>query len=75
MKNPIICVCIGIVLLIFMVELSAAQIDKSLVAFWSFDDGKGDTAKDNSKNGLDGKLIGNPKWVDGKANKALEFKG
>jgi hypothetical protein len=53
-----------------------AKIDtKAVVGLWLFDDGKGDTAKDSSGNGNDGALKSNPKWVDGKFGKALEFDG
>jgi len=62
-------------LLVFTTGISYAQIDKSLVAYWNFDDGKGGEAKDGSVNGFNGKLNGNPKWVDGKVGKALEFNG
>jgi hypothetical protein len=40
-----------------------------------FDDGKGDVAMDSSGNKNDGKLTNDPKWVDGKVGKALEFDG
>ncbi len=54
--------------------LAAAKID-SLVGYWAFDEGKGDTAKDYSGNARDGVLKGEPKWVDGKFGNALEFDG
>jgi hypothetical protein len=42
---------------------------------WLFDEVKGDTSKDFSSNGNDGKLMNGPKWVDGKIGKALDFDG
>lgn len=45
-----------------------------LVLHLSFDEGDGDTTKDRVK-GVVGTLVNNPKWVDGKFNKALEFDG
>jgi hypothetical protein len=55
---------------------SSAKIDpKSIVGVWLFDEGKGDVAKDSAKNGLEGNIIGGPKWVEGKFGKALEFDG
>ena len=55
---------------------SYAEIDpETIVAFWSFDEGAGETAKDSSENKLDGELVGGPIWVDGKVAKALEFDG
>ena len=46
---------------------SDAKIDpKSAAGVWLFDEGSGKVAFDSSDNGYDGKLMGNPKWVDGK---------
>ncbi len=61
--------------LMFGPVAQASLDDKSLVLYLSFDEGKGDTAKDGSKHGHEGKLINNPKWVGGKFGKALEFDG
>lgn len=44
-----------------------------LVCYLSFDEGSGKVAKDLSKKGNDGQLFNNPKWVDGKDGKALQF--
>jgi hypothetical protein len=55
---------------------SYAKLDeKTLVGLWMFDEGNGKTAKDGSPNKNDGALTGNPKWVNGKFGKALEFDG
>jgi len=76
MKNLMVRAGIAFVFLAFMlVGISKAQIEESLVAFWNFDDGAGEKAKDSSGNKLDGDLVGGPKWVDGKIGKALEFDG
>lgn len=62
--------------LLMLVSSGYADIDpKTIVAYWSFDGGAGKTAEDGSGNGLDGDLIGNPKWVNGKVGKALSFNG
>lgn len=53
---------------------SGAEL-KGLVLYLPFDEGSGDVARDLSGNGNDGKLVKNPKWVDGKFGKALEFDG
>ena len=53
----------------------AREVDKSLVLYLPFDEGKGDVAKDASEYGHDGDLVKDPKWVDGKIGKALEFDG
>ena len=55
-------------------SLAAPGID-ALAGYWSFDEGKGDIAKDDSGNGNDGVLTGGPKWVEGKFGNALEFDG
>jgi len=51
---------------------SHAALTDGLVAYYSFNDG---TAKDNSGNGNNGKIIGAPKSVAGKIDKALDFNG
>ncbi len=53
-----------------------SKIDpKTCIGLWLFDDGKGNTASDSSGNKNDGKLMNDPKWVDGKIGKALDFDG
>jgi len=49
--------------------------DPALVLYLPMDEGRGDTVKDLSQNGNNGTLEGNPKWVEGKFGKALEFSG
>ena len=49
--------------------------DKKIVGIWLFDEIKGDQAKDTSENGLDGKIEGKIKVVDGKFGQALQFDG
>ena len=70
---------IGMVVLFIAGMLTAssyAKLDeKTLVGLWMFDEGNGKTAKDGSPNKNDGALTGNPKWVNGKFGKALEFNG
>jgi len=51
---------------------SHAALTDGLVAYYSFNDG---TAKDNSGNGNNGKIIGAPKSVAGKVDKCLDFNG
>jgi MSHA biogenesis protein MshQ len=45
------------------------------VGYWNFDEGQGEEAKDASATKNNGKLTGNPKWVDGKFGKALALNG
>jgi len=49
--------------------------DKSLVLYFSFNEGNGDVVKDLSQYKNDGTIEGNPQWVDGKFGKALVFDG
>jgi len=71
---------ISLVMLVVMAFLAsgiagAASIDaKRLLLYWSCDDGKGDTLKDGSGRGFDGKLNGNFAWVKGQVNGAVELK-
>ena len=56
--------------------LSFAKLDpKTCIGVWLFDEGTGNVAKDSSGNQNDGTFVKNPKWVDGKFGKALEFDG
>jgi len=66
---------VGLILLGFQFTAQGDAIDpKSVVAMWLFDDIKGDSAKDSSQNGHDGKVQG-PELVDGEIGKALSFDG
>ena len=68
--STIVLLTIGI-----LVSSSDAKVDpETTVGIWLFDEGKGDTAKDISKNGNHAKLVG-AKWTQGKHGKAVEFDG
>ncbi len=69
-------------LVCFVVHISCNQAEagikagitkEDIVALWLFDDGSGDTLKDSSGNGNDGKLIEGPTWDKGKFGGALKF--
>ena len=63
-------------LLIVVTHSFAGLDDESLVLYLSFDEGKGNTAKDSSIYKHEGDLIANPSWVDGKFDSmAIEFDG
>jgi len=47
----------------------------ALVGHWKFDDGEGAVAVDSSGNGNDGIINGDPLWVEGMLDGALEFDG
>ena len=45
--------------------------DTTLVGYWKFDEGEGDTAYDSSGYGNDGTLMNDPTWTNGISGKAL----
>ncbi|MGB9595581.1 MAG: LamG domain-containing protein [Candidatus Poribacteria bacterium] len=74
LRYSLIC-AITLFFICMLTTQSYAKIDpKTIVGMWLFDEGSGNTTKDWSGNGLDGKLQG-PKWIDGKFGKALNFGG
>ena len=62
------------ILITCLVRLPVAAQDENTVLLYTFETGAGDTVKDLSGNGNDGKLMG-PKWDDGKLGDALVFGG
>ena len=75
MTRRMICIMsIALLLCALLPIISAnAQRDEATVAGnWTFNDG---SAKDSSKKGLNGNVVGAPKAVDGIAGKALQFDG
>lgn len=66
---------IGLTCLLAFTSSEAQEFTDDLVLAFSFDAGAGDTVKDLSQQGNDGKMRGNPNWVDGKFGKALHFDG
>jgi len=57
------------------VAKSQLQADESLVLYLSFDEGKGEIAKDLSQYGNDGTIKGGIEWVSGKFSKSLRYDG
>jgi arylsulfatase A-like enzyme len=47
----------------------------NLLGYWKLDEMNGTTTVDNSGNGNNGALVGNPAWTAGKVNGALNFNG
>ena len=72
----VICLCIALLLVLTPLAMSVGPKEflDGLVLYHPYDEGKGDTAEDFSGNKHEG-VIDNPKWVDGKFGKALEFGG
>jgi hypothetical protein len=51
------------------------QAPPELLGHWKLDDGEGMVAVDSSGNGNDGVLVGDPQWVAGMLDGALDFDG
>ncbi len=60
------------ILLIFFSSL-VYSAEEGLVSYWTFDDGKGDKAKDSCKTGNEGIIKGKSQLVQGKTGTALLF--
>lgn len=77
MRSVLTFLVLSIFALTHVVATHVVALDTDgLVGAWLLDEGKGETVKDSSDNGLDGKIAkGKPKWVDGKFGGAMEFGG
>ena len=69
---------IKLVLLLFagllVLPLLTQAVEEGLVAYWDFNETKGETASDSSGNGHHGALMGDPQWTkDGYFGGGLEF--
>ena len=49
--------------------------DPSLIGWWKLDEVSGTIAHDSSGNGVDGEFTGDPQWVEGIIDGALQFDG
>lgn len=68
---------IGLALALFITlfATTAMALDEDVVLYLSFDEGSGNVVGDQSGNGNDGAIQGNPAWVAGKSGEAMEFNG
>lgn len=73
MKQLFLKILLGFAITIFSVCPALSQQNEFLVGYWPFEEGGGDTVKDRSGKGNDGKINGDVKWINGKFGKALEF--
>ncbi|HGE71154.1 TPA: LamG domain-containing protein [Candidatus Poribacteria bacterium] len=73
MRKITIMIFISLLCSLSISQVFGAVTMDDTIGFWLFDEGKGDIAKDSSKNGNNGKLIDNPTWVNGKFGQALSF--
>jgi hypothetical protein len=67
--------CVVLALILFPAVVAMGMVDNSLVLHFTFDEGAGEKLIDDSVGKNNGVTKGNPKWVDGKSGKALEFDG
>lgn len=69
-----LCLCVQMALESLLAEENNEN-DNSLVAYWSFDEGEGNIAKNKTSNGHDAVFLKGhePEWVDGFLGKALKF--
>ena len=64
-----------VAVLFLAISLSSySHAEEALIAFWRFDEGKGEIAKDSSGNANHGTIRG-ADWVEGISGKALRFDG
>ena len=69
-KRQMIILCF--IVLFFAANITFADINHDLVAYYSFDNYN---ANDESGNGYNGNIIGNVQWEDGKNGSAISFNG
>ena len=75
LKRLMVLELISLILFFSIGQDIKAKEEPSLVLYFSFDEGSGKEVKDLSGTGNDGKLVGSPKWIDGKYGKALQMTG
>ena len=68
---PILCV---LMFLAISVNVATA-VDPDPVGWWKFDDGAGTVALDSSGNGNHGTIFGDPQWIAGQLDGALQLDG
>ena len=67
---------VSFVFVLGLIPISAGNAaDTNLVGWWKFDETSGTIARDSSGNGNDGTVKGNPAWVAGKIEGALQLDG
>jgi hypothetical protein len=55
-------------------DYDRSKLTTGLIAYWSFDEGKGAAAKDHA-GGADGKIVGKAAWTEGMLGKSLQLTG
>lgn len=66
---------LSLMIIVFLLVSGTATkaLEEHLVLHLSFDEGAGKETKDRTDEGHVGVLVNNPKWIDGKFDKALSF--
>ncbi len=67
--------CLILVFCLFLVNISNAQLDPSLMGWWKLDETSGTVVSDSSGNSLDGTTSGGPQWITGQLSGGLQFDG
>jgi hypothetical protein len=71
MRNiTLLCVCLTLTAVSTVIY---AGVGPDLIMYLPLDEGRGDTVKDLSENGFEGKIIRDFKWIDGKRGSGLEL--
>jgi len=68
-------VCLASLFIVVILTNVCLADTSNLIAYWSFDEGKGMTVKDLSGNNNNGTIKGGVTWVNGKYGSALNFDG
>ena len=63
------------IMMFLCISSSYSAVDRNTVAVWLFEEGGGNTVRDASGNGHDGKITGKLNWVKAKLGTGLEFPG
>ena len=72
MRGKLTCLIVSFCMLSCVGTSAAGNIDPSLVGWWTFDEGSGDTAMDSSGNGPDIPLVSTT-WEEGWSGTAVHF--
>ena len=75
LRKTQISITIMTIMMFVCILSSYSRVDRNTVAVWLFEEGAGNTVRDASGNGHDGKITGKLNWVDAKIGIGLEFPG
>jgi len=75
MCKKLTCLIPFVLVLVLVTAGEGKAGEPGLIGWWRFDEGSGTVARDSSGNGNDGALKGDPQWVIGWTDSAIEFDG